>query len=167
MNVEVKNFRKQNRADRNGFAIEFHIANPQPNTIIYQNVSVSLKTINGSKEKDKLKYEFTEAWKYSPSRKITDSFLVPVDWRMDQKGYMRVKTKIWAVSGPMDSGLKKGTGSDYWGNLHGSFDVLTPPEENVTTRRVKFVWDNIGKTAKKHFAKGVDLEVTRNKVDSS
>ena len=52
MNVEVRNCRKQNRKDRNGWAIDFHISNPKPNTAIYQNVRVSLKTIDGKHEKD-------------------------------------------------------------------------------------------------------------------
>ena len=156
MEVQIVNRKKQNKADRHGVRVDFKIDNPAKNTVIYQNVKVKLKTINGNGEKDTEKYEFTEAWKYNPNKLPTDSFLVPIDWRADQKGYMKVKTKIWAEEGKMDSRLKKGTSADYWGNLHGSFDLLEP-KEPITIRKVKFKWDNIGRKAKSNFAGGKDL----------
>ena len=164
MIVKVNNFRRQNRRDRHGWAVDFKIDNPSEPATIYQNVYVWLKTIDSNGEEDSMKYSFTEAWKYDSSKKITDSFLVPVDWRENQKGYMKVKSVVWAKQGEIDSSLKKGTGDDYWGNLHGSFDKVIPTS-TTTKRKVTIKWDNLGKKAATHFTRGKDLILKKNQVD--
>lgn len=103
MEVKVNNFRRQNRKDRHGWAADFKVDNGGKPVTIYQNVYVWLKTVDKDGDDDSMKYSFTEAWQYDSNKKITDSFLVPVDWRKNQKGYMKVKSIVWAKEGSIDS----------------------------------------------------------------
>ena len=109
------------------------------------------------------KYSFTEAWPYNASRKVTDSFLVPMDWRKGLKGRMKVSGIVWALPGPMNPSLKKGTSDDYWGNLHGSFDLVRPTSK-TTKRKVVITWDNVGKKAASHYTSGKDLTLEKNRI---
>lgn len=158
MKVIVHNKRPESKSDRHGYKIDFILTdkNLPKQLVIYQNVKVKIKTIDEKGEIDKLKYEFTEAWKYSKSKKITDSFLVPIDWRINQKGFMKVQSEIWVEEGKINPSLKQGTSRDYWGNLHGSFQLLKPTGE-ITYRNEMISWDNLGKTSKTTFTKGKDL----------
>ena len=159
MKVLIRNKRPENKSDRHGYKIDFFLPdkNLPKHLVIYQNIKVKIVTIDDKGDKDKIKYKFTEAWKYSKNKKITDSFLVPIDWRVNQKGFMKVTSKIWVEEGKINSSLKKGTSRDYWGNLHGSFDLLEPKGE-ITYRNEKISWDNLGKTKKSTFTKGQDLQ---------
>ena len=159
MEVKVVDTRRENKKDRHGWKADFKINNPSPNTVIYQNVNVKITSSDG----DVLEYAFTEAWHYKPTRKITDSFLVPLNWRKNLKGRMRVKAQVWAEEGKMNPTLKKGKGSDYWGNLHGSFNLLTP-QAPITKRKVVIKWKNLGKTKASDFSNGKDLFLEENKV---
>ena len=120
--------------------------------------------INSKGDKDTSRYRFTEAWKYNPKKIITDSFLVPLDWRKNQVGYIRITTQIWSEEGDINPALKKGDSADYWGNLHGSFDMLTP-KDPVTRRKFKAEWNNLGKNASTHFSKGKDLTLVRDESE--
>lgn len=92
-------------------------------------------------------------------KNTTDHFLVPLDWRKRQKGYMKIVSYIWAKSGKMPSHLKKGEQLDYWGNdVYGSFDKLKP-EGIITRRTFKISWDNLDKIGKQNYTKGKDLVV--------
>ena len=164
MEVKVNNLRRQNRKDRHGWAVDFKVDSDEKPITIYQNVYVWLKTVDKDGEEDSMKYSFTEAWKYDNKKKITDAFLVPVDWRKNQKGYMKVKSIVWAKKGEIDLSLKKGTSDDYWGNLHGSFDKIIPTSR-TTKRKVTIKWNNLGKKAATHFTKGKDLILKKNQVD--
>jgi predicted RNA-binding protein with RPS1 domain len=159
MKVLIRNKRPENKSDRHGYKIDFFLPdeNLPKHLVIYQNIKVKIVTIDDKGDKDKIKYKFTEAWKYSKNKKITDSFLVPIDWRVNQKGFMKVTSKIWVEEGKINPSLKKGTSRDYWGNLHGSFDLLEPKGE-ITYRNEKISWDNLGKTKKSTFTKGQDLQ---------
>lgn len=159
MRVDVINTRRENKKERHGWKADFKIEDAPKGTIVYQNVYVNIKSSDG----EKLKYSFTEAWPYNPSRKITDSFLVPLDWRKNLSGRMKVSAIVWARPGPMDASLRKGEGAAYWGNLHGSFDLLRPTYP-TTKRKVVIEWDNIGAKAAAHYTKGKDLTLTKNRI---
>ena len=165
MQVRVSSMKPQNRENRHGWKVDFELNKRYKTATIYQNVHVWLKTVNDKEEEDSRNYSFTEAWEYNAKKKkkITDSFLVPVDWRKNQKGCMIVKSVVWANGEKMNPKLKQGTDADYWGNLHGSFDKITPTSE-TTERTVKIEWDNVGKLAKKTFTKGKDLSLVENTV---
>jgi hypothetical protein len=157
--VFVVNKRPENLSDRHGYQVDFALANEADmpeDIVIYQNVKVKIETINSEGETDDMNYEFTEAWKYDPDRQITDSFLVPIDWRVDQKGFMQVKSEVWAEEGKIHRSLKKGKGRQFWGNLHGSFNLL-PPKGRVTYRNETIIWDNLGKESDDTFVNGKDL----------
>ena len=94
MEVQVVETKRQNRQDRHGWQVDFKLEKQYKTATIYQNVYVWLKTVDDKGEEDNRKYSFTEAWKYDAKKKITDSFLVPVDWRKSQKGYMKVKSVV-------------------------------------------------------------------------
>lgn len=159
MKVEVVDTRRDNKKDRHGWKADFKLDDAPKGAIIYQNVYVNIKSSDGSK----LKYNFTEAWPYKPSRKVTDSFLVPLDWRKGLSGRMNVSAIAWALPGPMNPSLKYGAGDDYWGNLHGSFDLVHPTSK-TTKRKVVIEWDNEGVTAAAHYTSGKDLTLKRNRI---
>ena len=160
MQVDIENMRRENYSDRHGWKVDFSIENASKNTIIYQNVYVNIKTSDG----DKKKYSFTEAWEYTNKRKVMDSFLVPIEWRKNVGGQMKVSAIAWALEGPLDPSLKKSKdGADYWGNLYGSFD-LKRPNSKTTKRKVVITWDNKGKTARSNFTKGKDLTLEKSTV---
>ena len=158
--VEIRNARQFSLKDRHGWAYDFHIDNTPANTAIYQVVKVTLKASDGDSDEQ----EYTEAWHYRSDRKITDYFLVPMDWRQNLSGTMNVETQIWAQAGPMDSRLTKGKGLEYWGRLHGSFELLRPTSEPVR-RKVKFSWGNEGVTRPSAFTKGKDITRVFDLVD--
>ena len=158
--VEIRNARKFSKKDRHGWAYDFHIDNPPANTVIYQVVKVSLQASDGDSDEQ----EYTEAWHYRSDRKITDYFLVPVDWRKNLSGTMAVETQIWAQQGPMDSRLRQGKGLDYWGRLHGSFELLQPTSKPLR-RKVLFQWENEGVTQASAFTKGKDITRVFDLVD--
>ena len=83
MKVTVENQRRENKPalERHGWKWDFKVNNPLPNTKIYQNVKVDIKSSDGDKDS----YMFTESWPYKSNRKVTDSFLVPLDWRLNMK----------------------------------------------------------------------------------
>lgn len=159
MKVKIVDTRRENKKNRHGWKADFVVDNAPRNTVIYQNVTVKIQSSDGEKKK----YSFTEAWPYKPSRKVTDSFLVPLNWRKNLSGRMKVITITWAESGPMDPSLKTGIGDDYWGNLHGSFDLLRP-NYPTSKRKVVITWANEGKKNAKHFTKGKDLTLERNQI---
>ena len=159
MLVKIKNVRRQNKKDRHGWKVDFKVDDAAEDTVIYQNVYVNIKSSDGDWER----YTFTEAWPYSHTRKVTDSFLVPLDWRKDLNGRLKVSAIAWALPGPMDPSLRKGTGLDYWGNLHGSFD-LKAPTSKTSKRKVVIEWENEGLRAAKHYTDGKDLALTKNTV---
>lgn len=116
-------------------------------------------TVDNKGETDKYIAEYTEAWAYKRDRQVTDSFLVPVDWRKGTKGFMDIAATVWAEEGSINLNLKKGNkdSKEQWGNLHGSSTLLKP--KTPTTRRTfSITWDNLlnGTTAK-YFAGGKDL----------
>ena len=76
---------------------------------------------------------------------------------------MKVSAIVWALPGPMNPSLKQGAGDDYWGNLHGSFDLVRA-RYPTTKRKVVIEWDNEGVTAAARFTKGKDLTLTRNRI---
>jgi len=166
MRVRVENMRRENlnKRGRHGWKVDFVVPNATKGTIIYQNVHVSIKSSDGAEQK----YSFTEAWPYQPSKKTSDSFLVPVEWREGTKGKLKVAAIVWALPGPMDPSLKKGTNDDYWGTaVHGSFNMIKPvgpPTAKTTKRKVAIEWDNRGKTAKSTFMSGKDLTLTRDDI---
>ena len=168
MKVELTNFKRQSKAGGHGWSIDFKIPavdsqKPPPKAVIYQNVYVKIATVDENGDADKEQYKFTEAWKYNSKKNITDSFLIPVSWRENQKGYVRVNTVIWSELGKINPKLKqspKGT-TEYWGNLHGSFNLLEPKGQE-TIRRFKVEWDNIGLSKGVNFSKGKDLNLVRN-----
>ena len=164
MEVQVVNTKRQNRKDRHGWQVDFKLDKQYKAATIYQNVYVWLKTVDNKGEEDNMKYSFTEAWDYDAKKKITDSFLVPVDWRKNQKGYMKVKSVVWSNQEKMNPKLKQGTNADYWGNLHGSFDKIIPTSK-TTKRKVTIKWNNIGKSAASNFTKGKDLSLKKKQVD--
>ena len=164
MKVEVTKTKRQNKKDRHGWQVDFKLDKQYKTATIYQNVYVWLKTTDDKGEEDSLKYSFTEAWEYNSKKKITDSFLVPIDWRKNQKGYMKVKSIVWANQDKMNPKLKKGTDADYWGNLHGSFDTIIPTHP-TTKRKMTITWNNLEKTAASHFTKGKDLTLKKDQVD--
>ena len=159
MIVKVEDMRRENKKGRHGWKADFKINGASKNTVIYQNVYVNIKSSDGAKEK----YSFTEAWHYTPSRRVTDSFLVPLDWRKGLNGSMKVSAIAWALPGPMDPSLKKGAGDDYWGNLHGSFNLVRPTYP-TTKRKVVITWENDGKKAAKHYTSGKDLTPEKNRI---
>lgn len=159
MRVKVVDMRRQNKKGRHGWKADFKVDDAVEGTIIYQNVYVNIKSSDGEKEK----YSFTEAWPYNPARKVTDSFLVPLDWRKGLDGKLKVSAIAWARPGPMDPALKKGAGDDYWGNLHGSFDLVRPTYP-TTKRKVAITWENTGKKAAKHYTNGKDLTLARDRI---
>ena len=159
MRVKIVDTRRENKKQRHGWKADFKVDNAPKGTIIYQNVYVNIKSSDGEKDK----YSFTEAWTYDPSRKITDSFLVPLDWRKGLDGRMKVSAIAWALPGPMDPSLKKGAGDDYWGNLHGSFNLVRPTSD-TTKRKVVITWENDGKKAAKHYTSGKDLTLEKNRI---
>lgn len=159
MIVEVIDTRRENKKLRHGWKADFKVDNAPKGTVIYQNVYVNIKSSDGEKEK----YSFTEAWTYNPSRKITDSFLVPIEWRKNLKGVLKVSAIAWALPGPMNTSLKKGTTHDYWGNLHGSFDLVRPTSK-TTKRKVVINWDNVGKRTASHYTSGKDLTLEKNSI---
>ena len=164
MKVQIVNMKQQSKSDRHGWSVDFKINNPPKKTVIYQNVYVSLGSVNSEGEKETSRYKFTEAWKYNSKKNITDSFLIPLDWRKNQNGFIRINTVIWSEEGDINKLLKKGNSSaDYWGNLHGSFDLLTP-KEPVTIRNFRAEWENVGKSAKKFYTKGKDLKLIKNEI---
>ena len=163
MKVTVVNSKRQSKTDRHGWSVDLKVDDPPKKVAIYQNVYVSMSVTNSKGEKDQLKYRFTEAWSYNPKKNITDSFLVPLEWRKNHTGRIRINTVLWSEEGEIDPSLKKGENYDYWGNLHGSFDMLTPIEP-VTIRNFKAEWNNVGKTASTHFTKGKDLKVIKDNV---
>lgn len=159
MKVEIINKRRKNLKGRHGVAADFRIDSKENDIVIYQNVNVIIQTVSNTGSPEGDKYSFTEAWEYDPKKKTTDYFLVPLDWREEKKGYMKVVSYIWAKSGKMPPHLKKGKELDYWGNdAYGSFDKLKP--EGKTTRRTfKVSWDNIDKIGNRNYTKGKDLVV--------
>jgi len=159
MKVEIVDVRRENRKELHGWKSDFKVDGAPKGTIIYQNVYVNIKSSDGEKEK----YSFTEAWPYTPTRKVTDSFLVPLEWRKGLSGRMKVSAIVWALPGPMNPTLKQSAGDEYWGNLHGSFDLVRP-RHPTTKRKVVIEWDNEGVTAAARFTKGKDLSLTRNRI---
>lgn len=159
MKVKIVDTRRENKKERHGWKADFVVDNAPSNTVIYQNVTVKIKSSDGEKDK----YSFTEAWPYDPTRKVTDSFLVPLGWRKGLSGRIKVIAITWARTGPMDSSLKTGVGDDYWGNLHGSFDLLRPTFP-TTKRKVVITWANEGKRSATHYTKGKDLTLERNQI---
>ncbi len=159
MKVNVVDVRRENKKDLHGWKSDFVVDDAPKGTVIYQNVYVNIKSSDGEKKK----YSFTEAWPYTPTRKVTDSFLVPLAWRKGMSGRLKVSAISWAHTGPMDPSLKKGDGDGYWGNLHGSFDLLRA-RYPTTKRKVVIEWDNIGVKAAKHYTQGKDLTLTRNRI---
>jgi hypothetical protein len=163
MRVEVLETKRQSKTDRHGWKADLKVPSKKK-AVIYQNVRVYLYAVDSENESDKLKYSFTEAWVYDPKKNITDSFLIPLDWRKNQAGYIKIKTVLWSEdTDKINPKLKKGTIDDYWGNLHGSFDLLTP-KMPITVRRFKASWNNIGKTKSKYFTNGKDLTLDRDVV---
>ena len=161
MNVCVENERRENKPSlrRHGWKWDFKVDNAPPNTKIYQNVKVHIKSSDGDEDE----YEFTESWPYKDNRKVTDSFLVPLDWRLNMKGRMKVTAYVWAKPGPIPAHFRKGRDADHWGNLMGSYQLLNPPQ-NATKRRVKIKWNNLNATTNNYFDKGKDLVLAKNKV---
>jgi hypothetical protein len=159
MKVNIIDTRRENKKDRHGWKADFKMDNAPKGTIIYQNVYVNIKSSDGQK----LKYNFTEAWTYKENRKVTDSFLIPIDWRKNTDGQMKVSAIAWAKEGPMDQSLVKGTNDDYWGNLHGSFNLLRPIN-STTKRKVVINWKNTGVQAASHYTGGKDLTLEKNKI---
>jgi hypothetical protein len=164
MDVYVVNTKRQNHKDRHGWKVDFELDERYETATIYQNVYVWLKTVDNNGEEDDMKYSFTEAWNYKSKKRISDSFLVPVDWRKNQKGYMKVKSVVWSNQDKMDPKLKRGTSDEYWGNLHGSFDKIIPTSQ-TTKRKVTIEWDNLGESTASNFTKGKDLTLKKNRVD--
>ena len=159
MKVELTNKRMKNFKDSHGVAVDFHINSQEKDIVIYQNVNVIIQTVSNSGSPSGEKYSFTEAWEYDPKKNTTDYFMVPLNWRERQKGYMKVVSYIWAISGKMPSHLKKGKDLDYWGdNAYGSFEKLTP-KGKATSRTFKVSWDNIDKIGNRNYTKGKDLVV--------
>jgi len=163
MKVLLVNTKRQSKSDRHGWSVDFKIDDPPKKTVIYQNVYVLLVAVNSEGEKDTTRYRFTEAWKYNAKKHITDSFLIPLEWRKDHSGYIRINTVLWSEEGDINPTLQKGDDYDYWGNLHGSFDMLTP-KDPVTIRNFRAEWSNIGKTSSVHFSKGKDLKLVKDNV---
>jgi hypothetical protein len=159
MKVEVVDTRRENKKERHGWKVDFKIDDAPKGTVIYQNVYVNIKSSDGEKKK----YSFTEAWPYKPTRKVTDSFLVPLDWRKGLSGRMKVSAIAWALPGPMNPSLTEGHGDEYWGKLHGSFDLVIPTSQ-TTKRKVVITWDNGGVKAAKHYTNGKDLTLKRNRI---
>ena len=159
MKVHILDTRRENKRGRHGWKADFKVDSPSNNTVIYQNVYVNIKSNDG----EKLQYSFTEAWNYNPVRKNTDSFLVPLDWRKGLDGTMKVRAIVWAQEGPMHPSFKKGTGAEYWGNLHGSFDLLQPIHP-TSKRNVVITWQNAGKKMAKHYTGGKDLTLEKNQI---
>ena len=162
MKVNVVNTRRQSRADRHGWKADFKIepkdlpADKKTPVAIYQNVSVKMGTVDNKGETDKWASEFTEAWPYKRDRQVTDSFLVPVEWRRGTKGFMDVAATVWAQTGKVNPNLKKGDAKnkEHWGNLYGSKNLLTP-KAPTTKRTFSITWDNLDRHAR--FAGGNDL----------
>ena len=165
MRVRVSHRGRHNRRDRHGWRVALDVATP--NTLpatIYQNVHVTVQTVNGSGEKDRLCYRFTEGFAYDGRRPPFDSFLMPVDWRLDQRGSMQVRTTLWATAGPVDPRLRANPdGDDYWGAVPGSFEMLRATGAK-TRRDVKITWDNLGVRARKALTGGKDLVLERDQV---
>ena len=75
---------------------------------------------------------------------------------------MKVNTTIWSENGEVNPKLKKDNkGLDYWGNLYGSRELLTP-HPPTTKREFHVEWNNVGKTAKKNYTNGNDLVLVKN-----
>jgi len=170
MLVKLNNFKRDNHTDRHGWKIDFKIDHPLKKMVIYQNVHVEITSIMGNINTIyNQKYEFTEAWIYKDKKKITDSFLIPIDWRRDQVGTIKIKTEIWCEEGNINCSLKKGTNNEYWGNLHGSFTLLkcNPNIHKITERYFEVNWNNFGKKKLSNFTRGKDLNLIKNKIDNN
>ena len=161
MNVRVENQRRENKPslERHGWKWDFKVDNAPPNTKIYQTVFVDISSSDGDSDK----YSFTESWPYKHNRKVTDSFLVPLDWRVDVKGRLKVTAFVWAKPGPLPAHFRKGTSADHWGNLFGSYQLLNPPD-NATGRKIRIAWDNRGVTRGEDYQRGKDLILAQNLI---
>jgi hypothetical protein len=158
MSVRIINKRRATGDSRHGWAWDFVVDNAPPICIIYQNVHVTIESSDGDSDD----YSFVEAWVHDRRRRTTDSFLVPLDWRQGLDGHMEVITEIWAEPGlAVDPTLWKGEGDDYWGNLHGTFELRRPGEAIITKRHEYITWANNGVgRAMKHYSKGKDLTLS-------
>ena len=162
MAVVVARLRPGVESNSHGWLVDFHVENPQPFTVIYQNVSVVIES-EGAGASKKLAYRFTEGWEYCKGGKVlgaTDGFLVPIDpWRRERDGAMHVEAVAWAAPGPMDPSLQKRSDGEYWGTLHGTFQQLLPTG-NTTSRSEVIQWNNMGKPRSMgHYTKGKDLRL--------
>ena len=68
--VNIVNFRKQSKADRHGWKVDFKIDKPGTKPVIYQIVAVEIFAKDKNGKPEELNYKFTEAWKYKTTGQI-------------------------------------------------------------------------------------------------
>ena len=165
MEVQLENFKRQSKSDRHGWRVDFKIKNKDKGKIkIYQNINMTIEIKNENGEKEKINGKYVEAWNYS-KKVLTDSFLIPIEWRKNTEGFIYIESVIWAQKGDYNKSLKIGTTSNKWGLLYGKNGQLNPPSNVIKTRRkFKATWNNIGKTNRKTFTEGKDLQLIENEI---
>ena len=171
------------RVDRHGIAADFVVKNrPKGEYTIVQNISVAMHVTSSSGKPDKYVRNYSELWhvpkkeRYKPQ---TDTFAIPLVWRVDHKGYYQIEATAYLVK-KKPTGYELGkVGDKPWGTTPGTWTLFKPDAGKIlgeVRRVVRIEWDNTTsstskrkgkrkrKRKKKNLAQGEDLTVVLNKT---
>ena len=179
----ISAYRDSDKVDRHGIACDFVITKrPTGPYTIVQNLSVEMRVVNSAGKPDEYIKSYSEQWhvpkkdRYNPQ---TDTFAIPLDWRVDHKGYYQIEATAYLVK-KKPTGYELGkVGDKPWGTTPGTWTLFKPDADKIlgeVRRVVRIEWDNTTsstgkrkgkrkrKRKNKNLAKGEDLTVVLNKT---